>query len=146
MAPKTSAKKTATKKASTRSLSTTSVRAKATSIEGYINAAPKEAQAMLRELHAILKNVAPKATEAIKWGSPVYEENRILFSFSAFKKHATFMPTRKSLIHFEKELEGFSKGTDTIQLPYDKPLPKALIKMIATHRAKDVRENDAKWM
>ena len=146
MATKPTTKKAPAKKASTKSLSTTSVRAKAKSIAVYINAAPKEAQAMLRELHAILKDVAPKATQAIKWGSPVYEENRILFSFSAFKKHATFMPTRKSLVHFEKELEGFSRGTDTIQLPYDKPLPKALIKKIATHRAKDVRENDAKWM
>lgn len=120
--------------------------AKATTIEDYIKAAPEEAQEMLRELRSLLKKVAPKAVESIKWGSPVFEENRILFSYTAFKKHLNFMPTRKSLDIFRDELSDYKTGKDTIQFPYDKPLPKALIRKIATHRAKDVRENDAKWM
>jgi uncharacterized protein YdhG (YjbR/CyaY superfamily) len=119
---------------------------KPTTISQYIKAAPDVAQEKLKELHAILKSVAPKATEAIKWGSPVFEENRILFSFSAFKSHMNFMPTRRTLDHFRDDIKDYKTGMDTIQFPYDKPLPKALIKKIATHRAKDVRENDAKWM
>jgi len=47
---------------------------KPTTIAEYINSAPKEAQSKLREIRAILKKVAPKATEALKWGSPVFEE------------------------------------------------------------------------
>jgi uncharacterized protein YdhG (YjbR/CyaY superfamily) len=119
---------------------------KPTTIAQYIKAAPDIAQEKLKELHTILKAVAPKATEAIKWGCPVYEENRILFSFSAFRSHLNFMPTRKTLDQFRDELKDYKTGMDTIQFPYDKPLPKALIKKLATHRAKDVRENDAKWM
>jgi uncharacterized protein YdhG (YjbR/CyaY superfamily) len=119
---------------------------KPTTILQYIKAAPDYAQEKLKELYAILKRVAPKATEAIKWGQPVFEENRILFSFSAYKTHINFMPTRKTLDHFREEVKDYKTGMDTIQFPYDKPLPKALIKKIATHRAKDVRENDAKWM
>jgi uncharacterized protein YdhG (YjbR/CyaY superfamily) len=119
---------------------------KPTTISQYIKAAPDVAQEKLKELHAILKSVAPKATEAIKWGSPVFEENRILFSFSAFKSQMNFMPTRRTLDHFRDDIKDYKTGMDTIQFPYDKPLPKALIKKIATHRAKDVRENDAKWM
>ena len=42
-------------------------------VDEYINAAPVEAQEKLLELRSILKKVAPKATEAIKWGSPVLE-------------------------------------------------------------------------
>lgn len=112
----------------------------------YIDAAPKEAQAKLREIRAILKKVAPKATEALKWGSPVFEEKRILFAYTAHKSHLNFMPTRASLIPFKEELENYKTGKYTIQFPYDKPLPKALIRKIATSRAKDVRENDARWM
>jgi uncharacterized protein YdhG (YjbR/CyaY superfamily) len=119
---------------------------KPTTIAQYIRAAPDVAQEKLKELYAILKGVAPKASEAIKWGQPVFEENRILFSFSAYKSHINFMPTRKTLDHFRNEVKDYKTGMDTIQFPYDKPLPKALIKKIATHRAKDVRENDAKWM
>lgn len=119
---------------------------KPTTVEEYITAAPKEAQEKLHQLRLILKEIAPNAVEAIKWGSPIFEENRILFSFSAFKSHLNFMPTRKTLDLFRDELKDYITGKDTIQLPYNKPLPKALIKKIAAHRAKDVRENDARWM
>jgi len=115
-------------------------------VDEYIKSAPGEAQAMLRELRALLRKVAPKATEAIKWGSPVLEDGRILFAYSAFKSHLNFMPTKPSMEPFKKELSEFKTGKDTIQLPYGKPLPKALIRKIATHRVKQVRENDALWM
>jgi uncharacterized protein YdhG (YjbR/CyaY superfamily) len=119
---------------------------KPTTVDEYISAAPKEAQEKLHELRAILKKVAPNATEGLKWGSPVLEEKRILFAYSAFKSHLNFMPTRRTLDLFRKELASYGTGKDTIQFPYDKPLPKALIRKIAAHRARDVRENDARWM
>ena len=149
MATKTTTEKTATKKACAKAVDLAkamSAKPRATTVDGYINAAPPEAQKNLREIRAILNEVAPNAVETIKWGWPVYEENRIMFSFAAFRKHMTFMPTRKTLVHIENELKDFTTGKDTIQFRYDKPLPKSLIKKIATHRAKDVRENDARWM
>src|SRR5688572_33309703 len=101
---------------------------KAKTVEEYIAAAPKEAHAKLQELRTLLKEVAPDAKEAIKWGSPVMEENRILFSFSAFKSHLNFMPTRRTLDLFRDELEDYTTGKDTIQFPYDKALPKTLLR------------------
>lgn len=120
--------------------------AKPKTIDEYIGAAPEAAQKKLHEIRAILKEVAPNATEAIKWGSPVMEEKRILFAFTAHKSHLNFMPTQSSLLPFSEELAEYKTGKDTIQFPYDKPLPKALIRKIATHRARDVRENGALWM
>ena len=119
---------------------------KPTTVEEYIKAAPKEAQEKLREIRDILKKVAPNATEALKWGAPVFEEKRILFAYTAFKSHLNFMPTQSSLEPFKKELADYKTGKDTIQFPYGKPLPKMLIRKIAAYRAKDVRENDARWM
>jgi hypothetical protein len=52
----------------------------AETVDEYIEAAPPYAQEKLRELRAILKKVAPKAEEKLKWGSPVFEEKRILFA------------------------------------------------------------------
>ena len=115
-------------------------------VDEYIRAAPKEAQKKLQEIRAILKKVAPKATEAIKWGSPVFEEKRILFAFTAFKSHLNFMPTQPAMAPFKEELKEYKTGKDTIQFPYDKPLPELLILKIAAFRVKDVRENDARWM
>ena len=121
-------------------------KARPTTVAEYINTAPRQAQAKLRELRAILKKVAPKAKETLKWGSPVFEEGRILFSFTAFKSHMNFMPTGPAMKPFKKELARYTTGKDTIQLPYDQPLPRMLIRKIAAFRAKEVREKDSKWM
>lgn len=119
---------------------------KPSTIIEYINSAPKEAQEKLNEIRAILKKVAPNATETMKWGSPVFEEKRILFSYSAFKSHLNFMPTHSALEPFKEELAGYKTGKDTIQFPYNEPLPAELILKIAAFRVNDVRENDALWM
>ncbi len=119
---------------------------KPTTVDEYINAAPREARSKLRELRAILKKVAPKATQKLKWGSPVFEEKRILFAFSAYKSHINFMPTGPAMKPFKKELTSYTTGKDTIQFPYDKPIPKELIRKIAAFRLKEVREKDALWM
>ena len=119
---------------------------KPATISEYIAAAPKEGRKHLRELYAILKKVAPKATESIKWRSPVFEETRILFAFSAFKSHLNFMPTPSAMKPFSKELSKLRTGTSSIQIPYDQPLPKALIRRIAAFRVRELREKDVRWM
>jgi uncharacterized protein YdhG (YjbR/CyaY superfamily) len=121
-------------------------RKKPTTVAEYIKAAPNEAQEKLREIRAILKKVAPRAKEALKWGYPVFEEGRILFSYSAHKSHLNFSPTGPGMEPFKEELVKFKTGKDTIQFPYDKPLPKGLIRKIAAFRAKQVKDDDARWM
>ena len=119
---------------------------KPATIAEYIAAAPKQGRKNLRELYAILRKVAPRAREAIKWRSPVFEENRILFAFAAYKSHLNFMPTPSAMKPFRKELSKLGTGKGSIQLPYDQPLPKALIRKIAALRVKELREKDVKWM
>ena len=119
---------------------------KPTTVDEYIAAAPQQAREKLQELRSILKEVAPDATETLKWGSPVFEEKRILFAYSAFKSHLNFMPTRTTVDAFPEELADYTTGKDTIQFPYNKALPAELIRKIAAHRAWDVRENDSLWM
>ena len=119
---------------------------KPATVTGYIAAAPREAQQKLREIRAILGQVAPNATEALKWGSPVFEERRILFAFAAFKSHLNFVPTPSAMKPFRKELAKYTTGKGSIQFPYDRPLPKTLIRKIAAFRVKELNERDAKWM
>jgi uncharacterized protein YdhG (YjbR/CyaY superfamily) len=119
---------------------------KPTTITEYINSAPKEAQKNLRELYAILKKAAPGATEGIKWGSPMFEEKRILFAFAAFKSHLNFMPTPSAMEPFKNELSEYKTGKGSIQFPHNLPLPNALIRKIAAFRVKELREKDVRWM
>lgn len=118
-----------------------------TTIAAYIQAAPREGQPHLRRLYAILKSVAPEAEEAIKWGTPFFVEPRFLFAFSAHKAHLDFAPSAAALEAFRKELEEHKTTKETLQVPYDAPLPEALIRKIAEHRLQVVREreDDAFW-
>ena len=119
---------------------------KPTTIPEYISAAPLAARKNLRELYALLRKAAPRATEAIKWRVPVFEEHRILFAFAAFKAHLNFMPTSSAMKPFKQELATYKTGKGSIQFPHDQPLPKALIRKIAALRVAELREKDVKWM
>ena len=111
-------------------------------IAEYIQAAPREGQPHLRRLYAILKNVAPQAEEAIKWGTPFFVEPRFLFAFSATKAHLNFAPTPAALEAFRKELKDHQTTKNYLQIPYSKPLPEHLIRKIAEYRCRVVRERD----
>jgi uncharacterized protein YdhG (YjbR/CyaY superfamily) len=121
--------------------------AKPKTIAGYIAAAPREGQAHLRRIHAILEQVAPKAQQTIKWGAPFFVDPRFLFSFSATKAHANFAPSATTLEHFREELAGQRTTKHYLQLPYDQPLPEALIRKLAKHQLKLVsaRKDDSFW-
>jgi uncharacterized protein YdhG (YjbR/CyaY superfamily) len=115
-------------------------------IAEYIAAAPKDRQKKLREMRALLKKAAPGAKEGVKWGAPVLEYKRILFAFAAFKSHIGFMPTPPVMRAFKKDLAKYKTGKGSVQFPYDKPLPKALITKMAKFRVKEAKEKDVRWM
>ena len=101
----------------------------------------------MRRLYAILKKVAPKAQEKIKWGTPFFVEPRFLFAFSAHKAHLNFVPTAAGLEPFRKELEGHRTTKGALQIPYNKSLPEDLVRRIAECRLQVVceRKDDAFW-
>jgi uncharacterized protein YdhG (YjbR/CyaY superfamily) len=111
----------------------------------YIKNAAPVAQPHLRKLHKILKGAAPKATETIKWGVPFFVEPRFIYSFSAFKSYAVLAPTAEALKHFEKELAKHPTTKNFLQIPYDQPVPEALVKKIAKWRVKNVGEGEGFW-
>ena len=116
-------------------------------IAEYIENAPPQAQPHLRRLHALLKKLAPKARETIKWGTPFFVEPRFLFAFSAHKSHIGFAPSGEALAAFASELAGHQTTRYLLKLRYDEPLPEALIRKIAKYqlRAVKARQTDTFW-
>jgi uncharacterized protein YdhG (YjbR/CyaY superfamily) len=119
---------------------------KARTVDEYLAALPAIAVKHARAMRALLKKSAPKAVEAIKWNTPVYEETRILFAFAAYQTHLNFMPTPSVMKAFAKDLAGYETGKGSVRFPYDRPLPKGLITKLAKARVKELREKDARWM
>lgn len=121
---------------------------KPNTIPEYIEAAPLQGQSHLNELYSILKSVAPKAEEAIKWGTPFFVEPRFLFAFSAHKSHAGFTSSNEVLEPFREQLKEYEiTKMGILKIPYSKPMPKELIKKIAKARLKLVseRQDDSFW-
>jgi uncharacterized protein YdhG (YjbR/CyaY superfamily) len=118
-----------------------------TTIAEYIRAAPRAGQPHLRKLYTILKRAAPKAEEKIKWGMPFFIEPRFLFAFSAHKAHLSFAPMAAAMRAFGKELEGHETTKNFLKIPYDEPVPEALVRKIAKYCVRVVREreDDAFW-
>ena len=120
-------------------------KARPKSITECIDAAPKEAQKKLREMHASIRKSAPGATESLKWGMPAFSYRRILVTFAAHKTHIGFYPTPSAVSAFAKELSKFVTAKGSIQFPLEKPLPLPLIRQITAFRVRESIEKDEKW-
>lgn len=101
-------------------------------IPEYINAAPPKGRAHLEEIYTILKTIAPEAEETIKWGNPFFVEPRFLFSFSAHKEHLGFATTKDAIDPHREKIQDYEiTKMGILKIPYNKELPKDLVKAIA---------------
>jgi uncharacterized protein YdhG (YjbR/CyaY superfamily) len=120
-------------------------KSKPTTIEEYIEAAPEETQAKLKQMHACIRAAAPGAEESLKWNMPAYSYQRILVTFAVFKNHIGFYPTPSAVEAFSRSLTKYQTAKGSIQFPLDQPLPLALISKITKFRVQESLMIDAKW-
>ena len=92
-----------------------------------------------------IRTVAPGAKEELKWGVPAFSYRRILVIYGAYKKHIEFFPTPSAVRAFTKELAGFKFAKDSIQFPFEQPLPLPLIRKITAFRVRESKKEDGKW-
>lgn len=107
-------------------------------IDAYIEQQPKPVQAKLKKLRALIWKLAPKATEAMKYGMPTFVLGKNLVFFAAYNKHIGFYPTPGPIIAFKKELAGYKTSKGAIQFPIDQPVPFALVEKIVKFRVKEM--------
>ena len=115
---------------------------RASTIPGYISAAPAAGQPHLRRLYQLLKEVAPDAAEAIEWGTPFFVELRFLFGFSAHEPYLRFAPVEAAMAVFREESRDHETTKHMLKVAYDAPLPEALIRRMARYCVKTVAERD----
>jgi uncharacterized protein YdhG (YjbR/CyaY superfamily) len=69
---------------------------------------------------------------------PAFRYHGRLVYFGAFKDHYSLFPANSSLIaEMKDELKSYKTAPGTIQFPYDRPLPVALVKKIVKARVKE---------
>ena len=112
-------------------------RAKPTSIDEYIAAAPPDVRAILKKIRGTIKKAAPAAEEKISYQIPTFALEGNLVHFAAFKKHIGFYPPVRDK-KLKAEVSAYAGEKGNLRFPLDKPIPYGLIGRLVKAR---VREN-----
>jgi uncharacterized protein YdhG (YjbR/CyaY superfamily) len=114
-------------------------RSTASSIDEYIAEFPEETQRMLKEMRAIIKDVAPQATETISYAIPTFDlDGKHLVHFAGYAKHVGFYPVPSGMTAFAEELSTYKRGKGSAQFPLGQPLPADLIRRIVQFRVDEL--------
>ena len=105
-------------------------------IDDYAGRFPQEVQQLLKKMRLTIRKAAPKAKEAISYGIPTFTLDGNLVHFAAFKSHIGFFPSSSAIAAFRKELSAYKGAKGSVQFPYDRPLPLALVSRIVKFRVK----------
>jgi uncharacterized protein YdhG (YjbR/CyaY superfamily) len=104
-------------------------------VDEYIARQPRPARRMLTAMRRAIRSAAPRgAIETISYRIPAIRQRRILVWFGAFADHCSLFPTAAAIAACKADLEGYTVSKGTVQFPYDKPLPVALIKRLVRVR------------
>lgn len=104
----------------------------------YLASLPSGQRKALKKLRAQIKAAAPKATERISYGIPIFFQNGMLVAYAGFKNYCSFVVmATKAMKTYKKELEPYEKTRGTIHFTPEKPIPAALVKKIVKLRVKE---------
>lgn len=103
-------------------------------IDEYIAQFPEDVQRILANIRALIREVAPQATEKIAYGIPTFYLNGNLVHFAAFKNHIGFYPAPTGIDAFKEDLSAFKGAKGSVQFPLDRPMPYDLIRRIVLYR------------
>jgi len=112
-------------------------------VDDYIQSQSAEAQPILHELRALIKEAVPDAVEIPNYKVPSFTlipgtspERQLMIA--AYAKYVSFYPYQAAIDHFAEELVDFELGKGTIKFPFNRPLPKELIKRIVLFRKEEL--------
>ncbi|HVJ75445.1 MAG TPA: DUF1801 domain-containing protein [Casimicrobiaceae bacterium] len=109
------------------------------SIDAYIAGFRPEVRAILEEIRATVRPVAPDASEAISYGIPAFKLDGALVYFAGFKQHIGFYPPVRGNAKLEKAVARYANDKGNLRFPLDEPMPLALIRRIVRHRLRQNR-------
>ena len=106
-------------------------------IDEYIAGFAPSVRPLLVKVRATIRRAAPRATEAIKYGLPTFVLHGNLVHFGAFKKHLGFYATPTGNARFRRELAAYEGAKGSVQFPFDRPIPYALIARMVRFRVEE---------
>lgn len=103
-------------------------------VDEYIASFPEITQQLLQQIRDTIKTAAPKASEQMGYGMPMYKLNGNLVYFAGWKNHIGFYPAAENMGPFEDEIAHYKGEKASMRFPLDEPMPSDLISRIVQHR------------
>ena len=113
-------------------------------VDAYCKQYPLPIQQRLAAIRAIIKKLAPDATEKISYRMPLYMLGGRLVYFAVHTHHIGLYPMASGIQQFANQLDKYVHATGSVQFPHNQPLPISLITKIIAFRVKENREKAAK--
>ena len=106
-----------------------------TTIDEYLSGFEPETRRALERMRALIRSVAPDATETISYAIPTFDLGRHhLVHFAGFAKHIGFYPGSSGIEAFKEELKAYKSAKGSVQFPLDQPLPEDLVRRMVEFR------------
>ena len=103
----------------------------------YIADFPREVEVILKKLRTTIRNAAPDADEAIKYGMPTMVLKGNMLSYAAYRAHIGVYPAPDGNAAFQKALAPYRLGKSTVRFQLDQPIPYELIAKLVKFRVKE---------
>jgi len=109
-------------------------------IDHYLGTLDEPKRATLAQLRDTIVAIVPDAEQCISYGMPAFKlRGKTIAGFAAFKSHLSYVPHSGAVIpRLAKETGGYTKTKGSLHFPFNKPLPRKLVKKLL-----DVRMTEA---
>lgn len=116
------------------------------SVDQYLKQQPDAARKQLERVRRAIKKAVPRAEEAISYQIPAFKlDGRALLYFAGWKEHYSLYPATAGVVaRFGKVLKGYLVSKGTLRFALSEPVPTQLIAGIASQRASEVAELEAR--
>jgi len=105
-------------------------------VDAFLAKVPADKRAALTRLRRTIQAAAPKATELINYGVPMFRlDGKNLVSYAAAATHCSFYVQSPAVIRaFAADLKDYKQGKGSIQFAADKPIPATLVTKLVKAR------------
>lgn len=110
-------------------------------VEQYLAALPVPTRKVMKQLRALIRKAAPKATETLSYGMPTFVLHTNLVHYAAFEHHVGLYGARA--MKLEGALAKYQTGKGTLRFELDAPLPAKVIAQLVTMRVAENLEKAA---
>lgn len=110
-------------------------------IDEYLATLDEPKRATLQRLREDIRELVPEAEECISYSLPAFRvRGKLVAGFGAFNTHLSYLPHSGSVLPaLAGELTAYPGGTKSaLHFPIDRPLPKALVKMLVAKRLEQI--------